>query len=197
MAQFGILQPMKTAIILHGKPSKEGYYKPERDAQSNSHWLPWIQHELLLKDILAQTPELPTPYNPVYEEWKKVFERFEINENTILIGHSCGGGFLVRYLSEENVKVGKVALVAPWLDPKEGLQTGMFDFEINPNLKAKVEDLVLLTSEDDDPDIQESVDLLKSRVGEIKTISFKDKGHFTLGDMGTREFPELLDFLLG
>jgi predicted alpha/beta hydrolase family esterase len=187
---------MKTAIILHGMPSKEGYYDKERDAQSNSHWLPWIQHELLLRDILAQTPELPMPYSPVYEDWKKLFEQFDIDEDTILIGHSCGGGFLVRYLSEKDIKVGKVVLVAPWLDPERELKTNMFDFEINSNLKEKVKSLAIFISNDDDVDIKDSVSLIKDRIGEIETVSFEDRGHFTLGDMKTREFPELLDVLL-
>ena len=107
---------MKTAIILHGKLSKEGYYSPDRKAQSNSHWLSWIQHELLLVDYLAQTPELPEPYNPNYGNWKKMFERFDINENTILIGHSRGAAFFVRYLSENKINTDKVALIAPSID---------------------------------------------------------------------------------
>jgi len=49
---------MKTAIILHGMPSKKEYYNPKSSAQSNKHWLPWIQRQLILNDVLAQTPEL-------------------------------------------------------------------------------------------------------------------------------------------
>ena len=90
---------MKTAIIIHGMPYKdEEYYNPKRPASSNCHWLPWIQKQLLLKDILAQTPEMPVPYEPEYIAWKEIFERFPLNEETILVGHSCGAGFIVRYL---------------------------------------------------------------------------------------------------
>jgi predicted alpha/beta hydrolase family esterase len=90
---------MKKAIIIHGMPSKEEYYDVNRPASSNCHWLPWIQKKLLLKNVLAQTPEMPEPYNPVYENWRKVFEQLSPDEETILIGHSCGGGFIVRWLS--------------------------------------------------------------------------------------------------
>lgn len=108
---------MKNAILIHGWPGKEEYFDPNIPSPSNSHWFPWVQHQLLLKKIEAQTPEMPKAYEPNYEAWKEMFERFEINENSILIGHSCGGGFLTRWLSENDVRVGKVALVAPWLDP--------------------------------------------------------------------------------
>lgn len=88
---------MKTAIIFHGMPDREEYYNPESAAESNKHWLPWIQRQLILKDILAQTPELPYPYRPVYKDWLDVLRKFEINKDTILVGHSCGAGFLSAF----------------------------------------------------------------------------------------------------
>lgn len=125
---------MKTAIILHGMPEQNEYYDPQRPASSNCHWLPWIQKQLLLMNVVAQTPEMPVPFNPEYSAWKIMFERFSLDENTFLIGHSCGAGFIVRYLSENTVKVGKVVLVAPWIDPDHYLDTGMFDFKIDENI---------------------------------------------------------------
>lgn len=58
---------MKNAIILHGMPSKEEYYDSSAVAQSNMHWIPWVQRQLILEDVLAQAPELPTPFDPRYE----------------------------------------------------------------------------------------------------------------------------------
>ena len=186
---------MKTAIILHGKPSKEQYFDPNRDSQSNSHWIPWIQQQLILKGILAQTLEFPEPYEPVYEDWKQVFEKFDIDEDTILIGHSCGGGFLVRWLSENKVKVGKVVLVAPWLDPNHELQTDFFKFELDAEVPERAEEIVIFVSNDDDVDIQTSVQTLAVKWPSARMITLEGKGHFTFGDMGTREFPELKEIL--
>lgn len=188
---------MKTAIILHGKPSKEEYLNSSRDSQSNSHWIPWIQQQLLVKGILAQTPELPEPYEPVYEDWKKVFEKFYINEDTILIGHSCGGGFLVRWLSENKVRVGKVVLVAPWLDPDHKLHTDFFNFELDTDVPQRADEIVIFVSNDDDADIQTSVETLEKKWSGVRIVKLEGKGHFTFGDMGTREFPELQKELLG
>ncbi len=183
---------MKTAIIIHGLPEKEEYYDVKRPASSNCHWLPWIQKQLLLKDIVAQTPEMPVPYNPEYLVWKEMLERFPLTEETILIGHSCGGGFIVRYLSENKVKVGKIVLVAPWLDPDKFLATGMFDFEIDENIVSKTEGITVFSSTNDMEEVQKSISMIKEKVKDIKLIEFKDYGHFCYNDMKTDVFPELL-----
>ncbi len=184
---------MKTAIIIHGMPNREEYYDTGRPASSNCHWIPWIQKQLLLKDIVAQTPEMPVPYNPEYNAWKEMFERFPINEETILIGHSCGGGFIVRYLSENNVRVGKVVLVAPWLDPEKFLNTGMFDFSIDSDIVSKTSGITIFNSDDDAKIVQDSIKIIKEKIKDIKIVEFKDYGHFCYSDMGTIEFPELLE----
>lgn len=184
---------MKTAIIIHGMPDKEEYFDPTVDSESNCHWLPWIQKKLLDRHVLAQTPEMPDPYEPNYEKWKSVFEQFHLDQETILIGHSCGGGFLVRWLSEHEVKVGQVLLVAPWIDAEKELSTGFFDFDIDPTLGAKTkEGIVVFYSIDDDKDILKSVDKIKATIHDIQVREFTDKRHFTLRHMGTNEFPELL-----
>jgi predicted alpha/beta hydrolase family esterase len=187
---------MKTAIILHGMPDRKGYNNPLNDAESNCHWLPWIQKQLTVHHILAQTPELPEPYAPDYEAWKRVFEQFLFDEETLLIGHSCGGGFLVRYLSENDIKVGKVVLVAPWLDPDKDHCPEFFNFTIKRNLVASTAGVTILVSTDDDKDILDSVEKIKSECDDVEVKEFTDKGHFTLSQMGTKEFPELLKIIL-
>jgi predicted alpha/beta hydrolase family esterase len=187
---------MKTAIILHGMPDKENYYKPSGDSESNCHWLPWIQHELIIRDILAQTPEMPFPFEPSYELWKNVFKQFILNEDTILIGHSCGAAFILRYLSENNVKVGKVILVAPWIDPDQNEAPQMCNFEIDSSLQDRTSGVTIFISNDDGKHVLESADIIKFQLSNAKVISFEDKGHFCLKHMRTREFPELLNEIL-
>ena len=188
---------MKTAIIIHGYNDKAEYLDTSRPAASNDHWIAWIQRQLLLKGIEAQTPEMPGFYMPNYEAWKEMLERFDLNENTMLIGHSCGGGFIVRYLSENNVKVGKVVLVAPWLDPEHHLtDKNFFKFEIEEDLASKTAGLVVMYSTDDYPDVLKSVEMLRSKIKNAKFQEFTGKKHFTLGSMKTDQFPELLANLI-
>ena len=105
-------------------PSREEYYSSEYPASSNFQWIPWLQKQLLIKDIPTATPEMPHAYAPNYSVWKKEFERFDVTPESILVGHSCGGGFLVRWLSEnKNIKVGKLILVAPWLNIEHEMES--------------------------------------------------------------------------
>jgi len=183
---------MKRAIILHGKPSKEGYYSTDRDSESNSHWLPWLQHQLCVRDVLAQTPEMPAPYAPDYERWREEFERQAIDEDTILVGHSCGGGFLTRWLSEASVQIDKLVLVAPWLDREHDYED-LFQFELDENLAKKTKHGIdVLYSTNDGPQMQSTLAFLRERLPDARYHEFVDYGHFCLRDMNTREFPELL-----
>lgn len=187
---------MKTAIILHGMPPKEEYYDSEVPSPSNNHWLPWLQRQLLLKNILAQTIELPEPYEPVYEKWCHVFNELKVDEETMLIGHSCGAGFLIRWLSENKIKTGKVALVAPYLDPEQTIKSEFFQFQIDSTLQTRAQDMIVFYSSDDMQEIITSVSFIKENFPHLEMKEFSDKGHFTLGEMKTDAFPELLDWLL-
>ena len=145
---------MKTAVILHGKPPKEEYFDPKCPSPSNAHWLPWLQRQLLLAGVLAQTPEMPEPYEPDFQKWSAVFERCPIDADTTLIGHSCGAGFLVRWLSEHAIRVGKVALVAPWIDPNHNRAPAMFgELRIDADLISRAERVELFISSDDGEEI--------------------------------------------
>ena len=187
---------MRNAIIVHGTCDKEEYYSPEYPSASNFHWLPWLVKQLLIKDIHAVTPEMPHGYMPDYTVWKREFERFDSTPETILVGHSCGGGFLVRWLSENKDKrVGKVVLVAPWLDPNKtkGEDNDFFDFTMDSELVSRTQGVTIFNSDDDMQAIHTSVKQLMDTISDIKLVEFEGKGHFCLGDLGTDAFPELLE----
>jgi hypothetical protein len=84
---------MKNAIILHGGPDKDEYYRANEPSESNKHWIPWLQAQLLKKEIAAATPEIPRSYDRNWLTWHKEVERFDITPETILVGHSTGAGF--------------------------------------------------------------------------------------------------------
>lgn len=190
---------MNRAILIHGMPSKEEYYSPSTlDSQSNSHWLPWLQQRLCQQNILAQTPEMPSPFDPNYVAWKSEFDRLSPDENTLLIGHSCGGGFLVRWLSENpGKKVGKVVLVAPWIDV-EGQYPNMFTFNLRGDIVNQVGNgIEVIYSTDDKKPMQETLQKLQQITTGLTYHKFENYGHFTFGSMKTHEFPELLQICLG
>jgi len=87
---------MKNAIILHGLPDRDEYYDASVPSSSNYLWIPWIQKQLLIKDVAAHTPEVPGAYKPTphYDVWQREFERFDVTPETMLVGHSCGCGLV-------------------------------------------------------------------------------------------------------
>ncbi len=187
---------MRNAILLHGKPGKEEYYDASTPSCSNYHWFPWLQKQLLVKNIKADTPEVPLAYEPKYELWVKEVERFEITPETILVGHSCGGGFWVRYLSEhKDLYIGKVVLVAPSLGTGWD-NNGFFDFTIDPGVAKRVKSITIFVADNEKQKIKDSVEKISSLVPDIKLVELNGMGHFTQEDMVGSEFPELLEEIL-
>lgn len=191
-----MIELMKNAIIIPGRADKDEHYDPKRPSNSEGHWYSWLKRQLILKDILAVSIEPPMPFRPRYDEWKKEFERFDITPETILIGHSCGGGFLVRYLSEhKDINVGKVALVAPWINPLNYAVSDtadFFEFDIDPDFPSRTTGVIVFISSDDEPSVVKTVDILSEKVKSLNIKRYTDKGHFCLEDLGGNEFPELL-----
>ncbi|MDR0741559.1 MAG: alpha/beta hydrolase [Rickettsiales bacterium] len=187
---------MKNAIILHGIDDAVEDILAMPNSPSNSHWFPWLQWELIKKGILAQTPEMPRPYlkDMNYDEWVGIIEQFQIDKNSILIGHSCGGGFFLKYLSlNPNIKVGQLVLVAPWLDTEQDSPTFFNNLYLDPDLPARVGQIDVFLSSDDMDIIKMSIDKIKSAYDNIiKYHDMGNKGHFCERDLKSKQFPELL-----
>lgn len=190
---------MVNAILIHGWCTKGEYYDTTRPTASNDHWFPWLTKQLVLKDINTVSVEMPNGYYPEYDVWKRELERYDITPETILVGHSCGGGFLLRWLSESNVKVGRVILAAPWLGygfDDEPFDATFFEFTIDRNVASKTESLHVLYSDDDFDVIQQSVSEIRAATSGVTFTQLSGKGHFTLKSLGTDAFPELLQAVL-
>ncbi|MDB5181412.1 MAG: hypothetical protein JWP13_175 [Candidatus Saccharibacteria bacterium] len=188
---------MKNAIILHGAPEKEHYYDTSKPSESNAHWLPWLQKELLIRDIAAVTPEIPLSYEPKWDTWRKEIERYDISAETILVGHSAGGGFWLKYLSQhKDLKVGKVVLVAPWLDPDKTLEEDFFAGDFDPALATRTNGLKIFMSDDDSDNVWQSFKRIQKEIHDTDVRYFNGHGHFTYENLGGTKFPELLEEIL-
>lgn len=191
---------MKTAILVPGRPDEWEYYDPKYPSNSNSHWFPWLTKQLMMHNIHTVAIEPPKPHQPRYDIWQREFERFDIDEDTILVGHSCGGGFLVRWLSEnKDKKVGKVVLVAPWLNPEDNPSSDtadFFHFEIDSDLASRTKGVTIFNSDNDQATIHKSVDIIREQVKNVTYREFHSMGHFCFEDLGTDQFPELAQYLL-
>ena len=187
-------------IIVHGCPDNEEHAMDSKKRTYDKHWVPWITKELEKNGIKTVTPLMPEPWKPNYKAWKMKFDEQNINKNTVLIGHSCGCAFLVRWLGETEKNVKKLILVAPWKIPSgkgEGFETRkrFYSYPINPNVKSQADQIIIFTADDEDEDGKKSAKIFHKVIGG-KLIELKGRGHYILGDMGTEKFPELLKEIL-
>jgi predicted alpha/beta hydrolase family esterase len=187
---------MRTAVSVHGMPLRNMYFDPSTASPSNYHWIPWLQKQLLLRGVLAQAPEMPSPFEPSFDAWGRIFGSQPIDQDTTLVGWSGGGGFLLRWLSEHaDARVRKVVLVAPWIDPSRERTDTFFDFAISPDLPSRSGDLVVFYSDNDDPSIKQSVQTIvhAAPAARVRVFHLEHFGHW---DMPLPEFPELLEEIL-
>jgi leucyl-tRNA synthetase len=182
------------AVIVHGCPSNAEKAMNEKTRTYDKHWIKWTASKLEELGVKLATPYMPTPWEPSYESWKQEFEKLEIDENSILIGHSCGTAFLVRWLGETKRKVNTLILVAPWKIAPNESKKQFYEFDIDRSIKERVKNIYAFTSDDEEQDGKESVKIYSEAL-ELKVIELKKHGHFTMGDMGTVEFPELIDLI--
>ena len=159
----------------------------------DKHWLPWLKRELLERGVPTETLLMPNPWNPEYERFKKEVEKCDVNEDTVLIGHSCSCAFLVRWLGETQRSIHKLILVAPWKTPDNAgrYQKTFYDFVIDPTIASRTRRIVMFTADDEEEDGKKGLQMYHDALGG-EVIELTGHGHYTLGDMGTEMFPELL-----
>jgi uncharacterized protein len=184
-------------IIIHGCPSDEEKAMNPETRTYDKHWIPWLKRELLARGVATETPLMPNPWAPRYEAFKQEFEKYEVNEDTVLVGHSCGTTFLVRWLGETKQKVKKLIMVAPWKVPygRDEARRELYTYEIDETIKDRVKEIVMFTSDDEEEDGKKSVGIFHKAIGG-KIIDLSKHGHYTMEDMGTEELPELLEEVL-
>lgn len=175
-------------IILHGCPPSQALITP-----IENRWMQWLAKELTKRGLKAVAPEMPSPWSPRYADWRREFEKFTVDENSVLIGHSCGAAFLVRWLLEAGIVVQKLILVAPAKIPEtpDDSRLDLYDFTLADNHPRLAKEIVLFTS-NDLPHYLESLALYANAL-KPRIVKLENKVHFLFFQMGTKEFPELLE----
>jgi len=184
-------------LIIHGSPRYDQSKEPGYVPHNIKHWLGWLKEKLEERGIKVFNPQMPLPWQPKYEDWKKIIEGLDIGKDSVLIGHSAGGAFLVRWLGEKKIKIKKLILVAPGKIPRspDDRLRDFYNFEINSEIKNLAEEIIIFISNNDEEHRVKSAIIYQKELG-AKLIELKNKGHFVTKDMGTREFPELLEAIL-
>lgn len=189
----------KNCIIIHGCPVNTEKAMNKKTRTYDKHWMPWLKKQLENNGIKAENPLMPLPWHPDYEKFKKEFEKYIVNENTVLVGHSCGCAFLVRWLGDSKQKILKLILVAPWKIPQKNKsyihQNNFYTYEVDKTVKDRVKKIVMFISNDEKDNGKKSLEIFHNALGG-EIVNLKNHGHYCLRDMGTEEFPELLEKII-
>ena len=155
---------MKTQIVvIHGGDSFDTYeeylaflkeFEVDLESLRKKKWKDSLQKELGADfDVIAL--KMPNAFNARYAEWKLWFEKYIplLDDEVILLGHSQGGIFLAKYLSENKLpkKIKAVLLVSAPYD-YEG-RVGVSDFHLAASLsqlEEQTKNIYLYHSKDDD-----------------------------------------------
>ncbi len=142
------------------------------------------------------TPRMPNVTNAKYTEWKIWLERLVpfLNDGVILVGHSLGGIFLAKYLSENKfpVKIRSTILIAAPFD-NENSEESLGDFMLPHELTILEQQggQIYLVQSKDDPVVPFG-DLGKYQMvlPNAKSIILDNLGHFKI-----ESFPEIVELL--
>ncbi len=194
------MQPSQQILIIHGGttyPTHEEYFtalqnlNPKLDRMKpKKDWKDGLQ-EKLGSDFVVYAPQMPNKQNAQYNEWKIFFEKVMnlLDGNAILIGHSMGGIFLAKYLSENEIskKIRKTFLLsAPFSDEgmvHESLCSFVREGNLS-NLERQGGELYLYHSEDDMVVPFDHVLKYKNELAGAVVREFKDRGHFKVEEIG-------------
>lgn len=178
-------------IILHGCPPSEDKVPPK-----SQKWMNWLEEKLIEHGFNAIAPDMPKPWMPKYNEWKKEFEKYNVTKDTLLVGHSCGGAFLVRWLLETKIKIKKLILVAPAKVPEapDDKRQNLYDFNLSKDSSKIAKEIVIFIS-NDLPHNLKSFEIYKKAL-RPKIIKLENKIHFLFFQTKTNEFPELLEEIM-
>ena len=142
-------------------------------------------------DVLL--PKMPNPSNAKYNEWKIIFNKISklLEKNVILIGHSLGAIFLIKYLSENKFpkKILATLLISPPYDD-DGMEESLGDF-ILPKSLNKLNNQggkIFIYQSKDDPVVPYShLEKYKKALPNAIIREFKNREHFN-----QPKFPELI-----
>ncbi|MFK7779684.1 MAG: alpha/beta hydrolase [Candidatus Gracilibacteria bacterium] len=145
------------------------------------------------EDFFLMNPKMPNKNFADYNERKIMFEKtFPYLENDIiLVGHSMGGTFLIKYLEENNfpVKIKKIIIISGAFKDSPGDVIGNFNFDKTLlNLKKYENDIIFYQSKDDFVVPFSDLEDYRKIFPNSQYNIFENRGHFI-----DETFPELIE----
>ena len=147
-------------------------------------WIDWVQFESEAEhDVITQIPKFPHAHAKImkYDEWEQIMNLQDITPDTCLIGHSAGGGFLLKYMQmHPDCCVKQIILVAPWIDVENWQPFGFYrglDLQRDIILQTKY-GIDMLVSDNDMPHIVSGCGEIMKNMPNVRVHSFNGYEHF-------------------
>lgn len=165
------------------------------------NWFPWLKEELEAQGHAVYVPTLPTPENQTKEGWCAALREQapNFNENTILIGHSCGATFVLHVLETLAQPVAASVLVSVVMDDIDNVEYDTLnhsfvhhDFDW-PAICANMGRMTILHGENDPYVPLSHPQNVAKKVG-IEPIIIPNGGHLN-ADSDYTSFPQLLEVI--
>lgn len=155
-------------------------------------WKTSLEHNLG-SDFEVLLPMMPNKANARYSEWKIWFEKIIplLDEKVILIGHSMGGIFLPKYLSENKFPkkiIGTILVAAPY--DTEGTTDELGDFALSAPLtqfEKQGGKIVIYQSKDDPVVPYQNAEKYNKELPDARLVMMDGREHFNQS-----AFPELV-----
>ena len=191
----------KQICIIHGGNAFEKYedyllyLKSKEITLDKLNFKDWKRNlsEVLGNDYQVLTPQMPNSYNARYVEWKIWFEKLIslFDDTVVLIGHSLGGIFLAKYLSENDYpkKIKATFLVAAPYNTEN--EHPLVDFIISKDLSRFAKqggEIFIYQSKDDEVVPFSNVLNYQVALPKVHIKIFENKQHFN-----QNEFPEIVE----
>ncbi|HEX5430175.1 MAG TPA: alpha/beta fold hydrolase [Patescibacteria group bacterium] len=136
-------------------------------------------------------PSMPNKFNARFTEWKLWFEKLFpfLRDDIILIGHSMGGAFLAKYLTENQFpkKIKALALVAAPADADSD-GNSLHTFELPSQLNLPAGKIYLYYSTNDPIVDFDQHEKYSDQLPQALLRTFEDRGHFN-----QKQFPEIIE----
>lgn len=165
----------------------------ERYKSKKDDWKPWLRQRLG-DEYEIILPQMPNKSNAQYDEWKIWFDKITqfLNDEVILVGHSLGGSFLAKYLSENIFpkKIKGVFLVSAVFD-KDSEGYNLASFTLPEKLDLQTDNIFLYHSEDDPVVPISALEKFQQSFSGSRGCIFEDRKH-----INQEEFEELAQDIL-
>ena len=178
-------------LVIHGGDAFDSYEEYLRNLELKMAYLDRMKvggWKMELQKNLGEgfdvySPTMPNAANAKYAEWKIWFEKIIplLNDDLILVGHSLGGIFLAKYLSENQIarRVRATFLVAaPFNTPTDHPLADFVLLENLAGLRKQGGDIFLYHSIDDVVVPFSNAQSYMSDLSDATLRSFTDRGHF-------------------